>query len=200
MFWADAINTATQLSNLTPSSTRRMKIPYKIWTDPTAEKGIMVGYENDFSTYRVYKTDEQRIVQSCNIKFDEDSFPGLKDVREENPNQDIFETANHRSTSEETPTPVSESAISPSDHPPVDANSSSSASKAPKNISSQISQDNILSVDRRGNSIIVYLTKNVESNTPKTYIQAINSPDSSFWKKAIQKELSNMYDHDVWAI
>jgi transposase InsO family protein len=32
MFWSDAINTATQLSNLTPSNTRRMKVPYETWT------------------------------------------------------------------------------------------------------------------------------------------------------------------------
>ncbi|PLW49320.1 hypothetical protein PCASD_02649 [Puccinia coronata f. sp. avenae] len=231
MFWSDAINTATQLSNLTPSNTRRMKVPYETWTgrkanlealrpfgcrtyslipkekrefklDPTAEKGIMVGYENDFSTYRVYKIEEKRIVRGRNIKFEEETFPGLTGIREENPNQDIFEVSNHLPPSDDQPSLPADTAPSP-EHSTVNISSPPSAPKAPQDISSQISTDNILSVDRRGNSIIVYLTEiteNVANNTPKTYIQAINSPNSSFWKKAIEKEISNMYDHDVWAI
>ncbi|KNZ44672.1 putative signal peptide protein [Puccinia sorghi] len=52
----------------------------------------------------------------------------------------------------------------------------------------------------RGNSVIVYLTENSKENTPVSYIQAINSEDSTFWNKAIEKEILKMYDHDVWII
>jgi hypothetical protein len=77
---------------------------------------------------------------------------------------------------------------------------SPSTAKAPKDISSKISTNNILNVDQRGNQVHVYLTKNVECDTPSSYIQAINSEHSSFWKKAIEKEINNMYEHNVWVI
>jgi hypothetical protein len=158
----------------------------------------MVGYENNFSTYQVYKLEEKRIVRVRNINFEEDTFPGLKDSSKIL-QQDIFDKNNHQAllqTSDNlVPNPI------PTHSSPATDNAVSSAiPRAPNNISSQISTDNILSVNRRGNSIIVYLTENIENDTPKTYVQAINSPNSSFWKKAIQKEVSNMYDHDVWAI
>jgi len=83
-FWAEAIATATDLCNILPSSTRKFKIPYDMFfkrsvnleklrsfgclcyvlipdalrkskmTTPT-EKGIFLGYANDFSSYRVLK-------------------------------------------------------------------------------------------------------------------------------------------------
>jgi hypothetical protein len=97
-FWAEAVNTATQLSNLTPSATRKMKIPYETWTGrkpnldvlrpfgcltyvlipqelrtfklfSTADKGLFLGYENDFSSYRVYKLNERKVVRVRNISI-----------------------------------------------------------------------------------------------------------------------------------
>ncbi|KNZ60301.1 uncharacterized protein VP01_1576g3 [Puccinia sorghi] len=85
-----------------------MKVPYQVWTgrsidlnvlrpfgcltyslipkerrefklDPTAEKGIMLGYENDFSTYRVLKLKDKKIVSVRNVKCEEFNFPGLKE-------------------------------------------------------------------------------------------------------------------------
>lgn len=47
---------------------------------------------------------------------------------------------------------------------------------------------------------MVFLTENVDCDTPKNYLKALNSPPSLFWKKAIEKEITNMYDHDVWII
>jgi hypothetical protein len=67
-------------------------------------------------------------------------------------------------------------------------------------ISSSILTEDILFLDRQENSIIVYLTENFEDNTLKSYIQAINSANSTFWKKAIEKEVLNRYEQDVWVI
>ncbi|KNZ52964.1 hypothetical protein VP01_3383g3, partial [Puccinia sorghi] len=65
---------------------------------------------------------------------------------------------------------------------------------------SAISNDNIISVDRRGNSFLVHLTETKDNDTPMTYIQAVTLAQSQFWKKAIEKEIHNMHEHDVWII
>jgi hypothetical protein len=227
-FWAEAVNTATHLSNLTPSATRKMTIPYEVWTGrkanldvlrpfgcltyslipkerrtfklfPTAEKGLFLGYENDFSSYRIYKLDERKVVRVRNITFDEAKFPGLKDQEDADisdvfntPPQSIAVPMNSIQNLESEDAEIPSASDSPAPSP--------STAKAPKDISSEISTDNILNVDRRGNQVLVYLSENVECDTPTSYIQAINSEHSSFWKKAIEKEINNMYEHDVWVI
>ncbi|PLW15082.1 hypothetical protein PCASD_21521 [Puccinia coronata f. sp. avenae] len=228
--WTEAVNTATHLCNLTPSRTRGMRIPYNVWTgksvsldvlrpfgcrtyslipkekrefklNPTAEPGIMLGYENDFSTYRIYKLNKKIVVRTSDVKFDESVFPGLGGNHNIQPSDDIFDVSNHQEPAPNTGQESSNS-TKPTAVPVADETHDQSVPTrvAPKDISSSISTDNILSVDRRGNSIIVYLTENVEDDTPKSYIQAINSANSSFWKKAIEKEVSNMYEHEVWVI
>ncbi|KNZ51032.1 hypothetical protein VP01_4123g1, partial [Puccinia sorghi] len=43
--------------------------------------------------------------------------------------------------------------------------------------------------------------ENTDDNTPVLNIQEINSPNSTFWKKSINKEIPiNMYGHEVWII
>ncbi|KAI7951517.1 hypothetical protein MJO28_007201 [Puccinia striiformis f. sp. tritici] len=240
-FWAEAVNTANQLANFTPSATRKMKIPYEIWTGqsvnldvlrpfgcgtfsliptekrkfkllPTAERGIMLGYENDFSSYRVYKPTDRKVYRIRNVKFDENIFPGLKEhipseeedllvMDEPNDEEQIKLSQVESCKSSVTPEVHKDAAGDQSEVQPTKASTPAPEKLAKHNISSDISTDNILSVNCRGNSILVYLTENVEDNTPKSYmIQAINSADSSFWKKAIDKEVSNMEDHDVWVI
>ncbi|PLW26249.1 hypothetical protein PCANC_26631 [Puccinia coronata f. sp. avenae] len=207
--WTEAVNTATHLCNLTPSRTRGMRIPYNVWTgksvsldvlrpfgcrtyslipkekrefklNPTAEPGIMLGYENDFSTYRIYKLNKKIVVCTRDVKFDESVFPGLGGNHDIQPSDDIFDVSNHQEPAPNTGQESSNS-TEPTAVPVADETHDQSVPTrvAPKDISSSISTDNILSVDRRGNSIIVYLTENVEDDTPKSYIQAINSANSS---------------------
>jgi hypothetical protein len=69
-FWAKAINTATQLSNLTLSSTRQMKIPYKIWTGRDVNLEILqpfgcLGYTlipKDMRTFKIFPTASKGIM------------------------------------------------------------------------------------------------------------------------------------------
>ncbi|POW21890.1 hypothetical protein PSHT_01837 [Puccinia striiformis] len=240
-FWAEAVNTATQLSNLTPSATQNFTVPYTVWTGreanlevlrpfgcstyslipkeqrkfkllPTGERGIMLGYENDFSSYRIYKPSSRKVFRIRNVRFDESTFPGLSGHAPEE-DDELLDIPPENSKKEnpllhsDVPSLQQQSLntnTGPEESGQLNSNRGepSQPPKAPRDISSIISTDNILSVDRRGNSILVYLAEtNVEEeDNPKSYIQAINSSNSSFWKKAIDKEISNMEEHDVWVI
>ncbi|KAI7942739.1 hypothetical protein MJO28_012766 [Puccinia striiformis f. sp. tritici] len=172
----------------------------------------MLGYENDFSSYRIYKPSSRKAFRIRNVKFDETIFPGLKD-HDPNPEEDVFETE-ETNDNVEVDAPVNSVELethrppTPVTSQPDDVESTlnepgqNQGRKAPRDINSAISTDNILSVDRRGNTILAYLTESKipEEDNPKSYIQALNSPNSSFWKKAIDKEITNMQDHDVWII
>lgn len=236
-FWAEAINTATDLCNVLPSRTRNFKIPYHTWygrnfnydflrpfgcevtalidresrstfkLDATREKGIFLGYSNDFSTYKVLRLKNRSALITHHVVFDELKFPGLKgsDVDQE-PADQLFNL-------EKEPIPQlidqpANTSISSSqaNNPEIAEVEESTNLNSPKS-NFEISTDNILFYDRRGNPTtylidrpICYLTKEINTSVPKSYTQAIKSADSDKWIKAIEKELDNMKSHNVWTI
>ena len=101
--------TTTDLLNLLQSITRNFKVPYECWMnqkppyhklkpfgclslslipeerrkskfEPVSENGVVLGYSNNFSTYRILKLNSRRVIQSCHVKFNEKVFPGCKDA------------------------------------------------------------------------------------------------------------------------
>ncbi|MBW0534635.1 hypothetical protein O181_074350 [Austropuccinia psidii MF-1] len=106
-YWAEAINTSTILSNLIPTPSRKNLSPYSLWKKnspqikkirvfgcravvsipkshcdwklgPVGEEGVMLGYENDNSSYRILRLSNKRILISRHVKFDKSVFPSLK--------------------------------------------------------------------------------------------------------------------------
>ena len=192
-----------------------MKILYKVWTkrkanleflrpfgcltyslipkerqtfklNPTSEKGIMLGYKNNLSSYQIYKIVNKVAVRVQNVRFDKSVFPGLKTSKNEETKakkeSEIF------NFDQQTPSLREECSYTQNEQSnSINEEAVTQIPKTPKEISSTISPENILTVYRQGNSIIAYLTENVSDNTPTSYVQAINSPDSLFWKEAIKK-------------
>ncbi|MBW0563824.1 hypothetical protein O181_103539, partial [Austropuccinia psidii MF-1] len=105
-YWADAINTAIFLSNLTPTRSRKNKLPHYLWTGqeprlrqlrtfgclsfmaiprhhckwklaPAGEKGILLGYENDNTSYRILRLNDKKVAITKHATFDESSFPNV---------------------------------------------------------------------------------------------------------------------------
>ncbi|KNZ50663.1 DEHA2D06061p protein, partial [Puccinia sorghi] len=116
--------------SLIPKERRNFKL------NPTAERGIMLGYENNFSSYCIFKLEERNVVRVCDIKFDKFTFPGTTEEEE-----------------------ISKIFDAPSCDHQVEKGGPEEIPKAPRDILSQISTDNILSVNRRGNSVIMPLTQ-----------------------------------------
>ena len=103
-YWAEAVFTATDWCNLLPSSSRNFQIPYELWhdrkfdykklksfgclvyylkhehlrvskLDPTGEKGIFLGYLNDYSNFKILSASGS-VISTREVKFKEDQFPG----------------------------------------------------------------------------------------------------------------------------
>lgn len=95
--WAEAVNTAVYLLNMTPTSRNPSKSPHEIWTgkkpsfkhlkvfgsaasvfipkqhrrklDAKAKKVIFVGYQGDSTNYRLYDPSTRKITVSRNVAF-----------------------------------------------------------------------------------------------------------------------------------
>ncbi|MBW0536053.1 hypothetical protein O181_075768, partial [Austropuccinia psidii MF-1] len=103
-YWAEALNTAVLLSNLITTPSRFNLSPYSLWTGnpprikklrvfgfcavvsiprshqdwklgPAGETGVLLGYENDNSSYRVLRLSDRKVLISKHVRFDESHFP-----------------------------------------------------------------------------------------------------------------------------
>ncbi|KAI9603500.1 hypothetical protein KEM48_001457 [Puccinia striiformis f. sp. tritici PST-130] len=121
----------------------------------------MLGYENDFSSYRIYKPSLKKAFRIRNVKFDEAVFPGLKDYDPE-PEDDLFDLPEEIEDGQEaSPGIPAEQRTSqtptPDSSPPEDNSSNLELAgcqeqnqRAPKDINSAISTDNIFEVNSDG--------------------------------------------------
>lgn len=219
-YWAEAINTAVDLINLLPSSTRDFQIPYQTWfkkdpphdklkpfgclayslippdlrinkMHPTGKRMIHLGYLNDYSNFKLLDPDSEKTTSSWHVRFVEDNFPSI--FSEPRPFNIPFNLTGHSSETLEK----SSSIDLP---PPPPSNTIGEPAPSSRLISSRIDTDNILNYDRRGNPIQSYLAEDLEVAEKLTYSKALNSADSSLWRESIKKELDNLELHNVWDV
>ncbi|KAI7964122.1 hypothetical protein MJO29_004549 [Puccinia striiformis f. sp. tritici] len=115
-WWGEAVKTAMSTTNCLPSLSRSKTSPLeqmfkkvpnlrffkpfgcKAWTvkpkqlrgskfDPIAWEGVMIGYSNDYSCYRIVKLEDKKVIETRHAYFDESIFPSLKAI---NPSLDAF--------------------------------------------------------------------------------------------------------------
>ncbi|MBW0486108.1 hypothetical protein O181_025823 [Austropuccinia psidii MF-1] len=106
-YWAKAVSTAFLLSNSVPTPSRHNHSPYTLWTGlpprikklrvfgcqaivmtpkehrdsklgPTGVEGILLGYKNNNSAYRILPLLDRKILISRHVRFNESVFPQLK--------------------------------------------------------------------------------------------------------------------------
>ncbi|MBW0568640.1 hypothetical protein O181_108355 [Austropuccinia psidii MF-1] len=109
-YWAEAINTATYLTNVIPTPSKRNLSPYQLWSNnsprinkirifgckaiflipkqkrlwklgPLGEEGILLGINND-SSYRILKISDEKVYCSRHVTFFEKEFPLSKESKD----------------------------------------------------------------------------------------------------------------------
>jgi transposase InsO family protein len=105
-YWAEAVNTATFLTNMLPTASRNNCSPYKLWTGAppplkrlrtfgclaffavrknhqswklakTCKMGILVGYKNEGTSCCIVRLSDQKLVTTRHAVFSELEFPTL---------------------------------------------------------------------------------------------------------------------------
>ncbi|MBW0535803.1 hypothetical protein O181_075518 [Austropuccinia psidii MF-1] len=109
-YWEEAISTATYLTNVVPTPSKRNLSLYQLWSNtspkinkiltfgcktiflipkqkrlwklgPLGEEGILLGINND-SSYRILKISNQKVYCSRHVTFFEKEFPSLKESKD----------------------------------------------------------------------------------------------------------------------
>ncbi|MBW0489909.1 hypothetical protein O181_029624, partial [Austropuccinia psidii MF-1] len=202
-------NTKPSLHRLKPFGCKAwLKIPtnhIKNKLGPKAWDGIFLGYENLASSFCILRLIDQKIIINRHVVFDEEKFPSLPSQQQST--EDVFKSfpSSNQMIEEEDTEESSSSTDSMSDEEEetyVDALEHQPSRiriigpRHPTLISSEINSNNILPYPRRQARANLANSNQV----PKTFNEAITSPNKDEWNLAIKKELQNIENLKVWTL
>ncbi|MBW0463239.1 hypothetical protein O181_002954 [Austropuccinia psidii MF-1] len=246
-YWAEAVLTATMLCNLIPTPSRHNLRPYFLWKAfpprikrlcifgcratvsipkshcgwklcPTGSEGILLGYENDNTSYQILRLSDKKIVISRHETFDENSFPSPRDAPSEpltincnasRTDSELVDEAQPEEAevvdeahSEETMalcvdnSPVSLAEKSPDLMPDqAPRHIKVIGPQHPTLINSEIDSTNILTFSRRPKTY-----RTTSKDCPQTFNSALNSQLKDEWSRAVNKEFNSMNRLQVWDV
>ncbi|MBW0473124.1 hypothetical protein O181_012839 [Austropuccinia psidii MF-1] len=181
-----------------PPIKRQLKFESIVW------EGIILGYENQASAYRILRLQDKRVVISRHVKFNETYFPNLlPPLKSENslnpiPPIPLSSLRPHSESNDIVDKSDSCSEWEDEFHDTVEEMPQrrirSIGPRHPTLITGDVSEANILPYQRRAHQTVE------TSKVPNNYQKAINSRDGNRWKEAISKELNNMEKLEVWTI
>ncbi|PLW49573.1 hypothetical protein PCASD_02215 [Puccinia coronata f. sp. avenae] len=200
-YWAEAINTATFLSNLLPTASRSNFSPYKLWTKtpPPLRRLKTFGciaffaVKKEHRSWKLAKTVEMGIL----VGFENKDFSVCSEDLEDN---DIFFDFSS-DPPPSSPNTLSDGAVVPAESPKVYATPPEElpAPAVPfpaQEIICNISLANIIDRPRCPRALMMEFDPNI----PTYYHQAVNGVESASWVTTIKKELDAMRDLSVWSI
>ncbi|MBW0526856.1 hypothetical protein O181_066571 [Austropuccinia psidii MF-1] len=246
-YWAESVLTATILCNLILNPSGHNLSPYAMckgvppcikklqtfscraivtlsrthceWKlAPTGVEGILLGYENDNTSYQILHLSDRKVIISSHVTFDENCFPSLQVtsaipltitwgasrmdsglVDEVQPDDAVVVDKTH---SAEIPAPCLDVPNPPAgphtfiEEPlQVPRHIKVIGPWHPTLINRKINTQNILPFSHCPK---VFLT--TSDDTPPAFKSALNSPASKNWSEAINQEFSSMKKLQVWDV
>ncbi|GJR76718.1 gag-pol polyprotein [Tanacetum coccineum] len=215
-FWAEADNTACYVINRSPSTTVELKTPMEMWTgkpvdysdlhifgspvyvmyntqettklDPKSRKCLFLGYADGVKGYRLWDPTAHKVVVSRDVVFMEDK---------------VQENEEGDSTTRETATIQMEKEFQSND----------SSEAVPQHEVNETTESQALTTRtsdrerRRPGWKSYYVIKSnvaycllTEEGEPSTLQEALNNPDASFWKEAMQEEIEALHKNKTWEL
>ncbi|MBW0495523.1 hypothetical protein O181_035238 [Austropuccinia psidii MF-1] len=198
-YWAEAINTAFLLSNLTPPKSRKNKTPHYLWISQeprlkqlrtfsflsfmaiprhhckwklalAEEKGILLGYENNNTSYRTLGLNNNKVAITKHATFEKCSFPNVDQglpltnpMTDKNRQQFIMETSSAAMVDE-----------------PCELRNK------------QLKHNNLFLEGQCPTHLLGHSTSKISSPS--------RSSDRKLWQEAINKELEAMVNLKVWVV
>ncbi|GFT56187.1 retrovirus-related Pol polyprotein from transposon RE1 [Trichonephila clavipes] len=192
--------------------------------DMRAKMGIMMGYAQRTKGYRIWLIDENKLVETINVRFDENkrginfrqkvnsnlgynlNLPDYYDDEDDSDRaKDSLTSRLVSKTSTETPSTSEKPDVSSDNHSLIPC----TEVKWIRNIGRKVTGSNVYySIEGEAtlksfNEIENYLSEQqealmVEVTIPNCYKQAIRSRDASKWHDAMDKEINVMKERKVW--
>jgi hypothetical protein len=220
------VNTATFVSNLLSTPSRSNFSPYELWTKSsapihrirtfgckaficvpkshqswklgnTAEVGILVGFENEATVFRILRLSDKKLIRTRHAFFDESSFPKFSDDFVPSTIADLSFFEESFDEDSDTDDPPATEVVSPNENLSSTQNAmtvATSTNPSSELIVGDISSSNILSTKRVRKPRAFHTTES--SDIPAHYHRA----EAKSWEIAIKKELDAMATLNVWSV
>ena len=208
-FWGYALETAAFLLNRIPSKAVE-KTPYEIWTgkrpslsflkiwgceayvkcltssklSPKADKCFFVGYPKETKGYYFYFRPENKVFVARNAVFLEREFISKR----VSGSKICLEEVQEPQVATEPPVEIQQDSqpIVESEPPTQGPRRSGRIRHEPERYGFLITDDGSMMI--------------VDHDEPMSYQEAVMSPDSDKWLKAMKSEMQSMYDNQVWTL
>ncbi|UYV74917.1 hypothetical protein LAZ67_12001798 [Cordylochernes scorpioides] len=215
-FWAEAVNTAAYLYNLTPTTNDPDTTPMEKWKgkkpsvshimrfgcevfyklenhqrhklEAKSKRGIFVGYSRCRRAYRVFDITARVILETADIHFRENNNV----ISEEKQNDNNTDTDTYFFIQEDEQ--LNNHVLSdvdieePAPDTMVNRQTESSESDRPQRTRT---------IPKRFDDYVLATTN---ETIPKDYEEAIACEDKKHWENAMLEEIQNMYSHQVWEL
>ncbi|GFW51932.1 retrovirus-related Pol polyprotein from transposon TNT 1-94 [Trichonephila clavipes] len=183
--------------------------------DMRAKMGIMMGYAQRTKGYRIWLIDENKLVETINVRFDENkrginfrqkvncnlgynsNLPDYYDDEDDSDRvKDSLTSRLVSKTSTETPSTSEKPDVSSDNHSLIPC----TEVKWIRNIGRKVTGSNKDNTESQGFSDLSEQQEAlmVEVTIPNCYKQAIRSRDASKWHDAMDKEINVMMERKVW--
>ncbi|UYV65758.1 hypothetical protein LAZ67_3005352 [Cordylochernes scorpioides] len=215
-FWAEAVNTAAYLYNLTPTTNDPDTTPMEKWKgkkpsvshimrfgcevfyklenhqrhklEAKSKRGIFVGYSRCRRAYRVFDITARVILETADIHFRENNNV----ISEEKQNDNNTDTDTYFFIQEDEQLDnhvLSDVDIEePAPDTMINRQTESSESDRPQRTRT---------IPKRFDDYVLATTN---ETIPKDYEEAIACEDKKHWENAMLEEIQNMYSHQVWEL
>ncbi|GJT46274.1 retrovirus-related pol polyprotein from transposon TNT 1-94 [Tanacetum coccineum] len=173
-FWAEAVNTACYVINRSPSTAVELKTPMEMWTGKPG--------------YRLWDLTAHKVVVSRDVVFMEDK---------------IQENEEGDSTTKETTSIQMENEFQSNDSseavPQHEVNETTESQAPTTRTSNRERKRPVWQSDYVMESNVAYCLL-TEEGEPSNLQEALNNPDASFWKEAMQEELEALHKNKTWEL
>ncbi|GJU28472.1 retrovirus-related pol polyprotein from transposon TNT 1-94 [Tanacetum coccineum] len=190
-FWVEAVNTACYMINRSPSTAVELKTPMEMWTGKPVNYSdlyIFGRYADGVKGYRLWDPTNHKVVFSRDVVFMEDKF-------EENKEGD--------STTKETTSIQMENEFQSNDSseavPQHEVNETTESQAPTTRTSDRERKRPVWQSDYVMESNVAYCLL-TEEGEPSTLQEALNNPDASFWKEAMQEEIEALHKNKTWEL
>ncbi|MBW0583466.1 hypothetical protein O181_123181 [Austropuccinia psidii MF-1] len=185
-YWAEAVNTATFLSNLMPTPSQDNLSPFSLWTIVITRHALFA--ENHFPSINSNPNSDSHSDRWIDLCEERDECINNEEVLTDQGSSEVAEGAEclqeqgEEFAQDATPNdrPLRLRVVGPR-HPTI--------------ISGDISQSNILPYSRQPKTFVT-----VKDANPISYRSALSDSNCEDWKKAISKELNSMENLKVWSV
>ena len=182
--------------------------------DDRAKRGAFIGYDGSSPAYLIYDSSTGAIVKSRNVRFDNtndqraptDAESCDEDSSDEMPQDDKSSgssVAGHNNAHEQkSPTKGVDNVINGDNQPPESAMHKEMLRRAQRKTKQpSYLEDYVTNISDEANMNIDYCYRLATGcSVPKTYEEAMASPNAMHWKAAMDREIQSLQDNNTWIV